>query len=124
VPEFDLEIQQNHGATGTAYGSGNPCILVKRGDGWSGNHLPGSELEKINPALRWAISLPVRSEARSAVVGVINVDGLDNLPTVLQHADTQECQAVVVALLSVMQERIQPCLEAAFRGEEPEPLEG
>jgi pimeloyl-ACP methyl ester carboxylesterase len=117
APELDLKIEENHGATGTAFGSGSPCIVVKRGETWTGNTLPGSELEKINPALKWVIALPVRSEARSTVVGVVNVDGLDNLPAILQDLTSQDCKAVIMALHLGMLKRFQPCLEAGFRGD-------
>lgn len=114
APEFDLKIAENHGATGTAFSSGNICIVVKRGQGWTGNTLPGDELSKINPELRWVISLPVKSEARSTVVGVINVDGLDNIPTALQDVDSQDFKATVMALHLGILRRFEPCLEAAF----------
>jgi pimeloyl-ACP methyl ester carboxylesterase len=123
APEFDLRIEVDHGATGKAFGSGNSCIVIKRGDTWTGNTLPGDELEKINPALRWVISLPVRSEARSAVVGVINVDGLDNLPDILQDFESKGCQAVIMALHLGMLGRFLPCLEAGFRGDPPAQIE-
>lgn len=119
APEFDLKIAENHGATGTAFGSGNPCAVVKRGDGWTGNTLPGDELAKINPDLRWVVSLPVKSEARSTVVGVVNVDGLHNIPAFLQDLDSQDFKAAVVALHLGILGRVGPCLEAAFRGDEP-----
>jgi pimeloyl-ACP methyl ester carboxylesterase len=123
APEFDLKIEENHGATGTAFSSTSPCIVVKRGDTWTGNTLPGGELEKINPALKWVISLPVKSAARSTVVGVVNVDGLDNLPAILQDLDSQDCKAVIMALHLGMLKRFQPSLEAGFRGDPPEQLE-
>jgi pimeloyl-ACP methyl ester carboxylesterase len=123
APELDLKIAENHGATGSAFGSGNPCVVVKRGEGWTGNTLPGDELAKINPDLRWVISLPVKSEARSTVVGVINVDGLDNIPDALQDLDSQAFKAAVVALHLGILGQFGPCLEAAFRGEPPNEVE-
>lgn len=123
APEFELEIQPNHGATGNAYTSGNPCIVVKRGQTWSGNHLPGAELAKINPDLKWVISLPVKSAVRGTVVGVINIDGLDNIPAKLDKADSEDCQATILALHAGMLQRFQPCLDVAFRGDELPQLE-
>lgn len=118
VPELDLRIELGHGATGTSFASGNSCIVVKRGATWPGGHLPGDELKKINPALRWVISLPVKSEARGKIIGVVNVDGLDNLPLMLQDASSEECKATMLALHGGMVKRFEPCLDAAFRGEQ------
>lgn len=123
APEFDLKIEENHGATGTAFSTADSCSVVKRGSTWSGNALPGSELEKINPALKWVISLPVKSVARDTVVGVINVDGLDNLPVSLQDPASIEYKATVVALHLGMLKRFGPCLEAGFRGDQPAQIE-
>jgi pimeloyl-ACP methyl ester carboxylesterase len=119
APEFDIRILENHGATGTAFATGNPCIVLKRGDSWTGNTLPGDELDKINPALRWVISLPVRSKVRASVVGVINVDGLDTIPTALEVVDSPAFSAAVFALHLGILKRFEPVLEAAFRGDEP-----
>jgi pimeloyl-ACP methyl ester carboxylesterase len=123
APEFDLKIEVNHGATGTAFSTASPCIVIKRGETWTGNTLPGDELEKINPALRWVISLPVKSEARSSVVGVVNVDGLDNVPDILQNLDSRDCKAAIMALHLGMMKRFEPCLEAGFRGDPPAQIE-
>jgi hypothetical protein len=118
APEFELSIAENHGATGTAFSSGTACIVVKRGETWTGNTLPGDELAKINPALRWVVSLPLKSEARSTVVGVINVDGLDNIPALFQDIDSKDFKAAVMALHLGIIGQFGACLEAAFRGDE------
>jgi pimeloyl-ACP methyl ester carboxylesterase len=123
APEFDLKIEENHGATGTAFSTADSCSVVKRGDTWSGNALPGSELEKVNPGLRWVVSLPVKSVARSTVVGVINVDGLGNVPAALQDPTSLEYKAAIMALRLSMQGRFEPCLEAGFRGDQPAQIE-
>ena len=124
APEFDLQIEEGHGATGKAFASGSPCTVVKRDAAWPGGHLPGPELDKVNPALRWVVSLPVRSETRATIVGVVNVDGLDNLPAILEDATTEECQAAILALHLGMLKRFGPCLEAAFRGDQLTRIEG
>lgn len=120
APELGLKIERGHGATGSAFETGDPCIVVKRGGGWSGNHLPGDELAKVNPALRWVISLPLKSEARGTVVAVVNVDGLDNVPEPFEDVTGEECQAVLLALHLGMLKNFLPCLEAAFKGEQLE----
>lgn len=117
APEFDLRIEPGHGASGNAFSTGSACMVVKRGAAWTGQHLPGDELAKIHPDLRWVLSLPVKSEARGMVVGVINVDGLDNVPAILQDSSSTECQAAIVALHGGMLKRFGPSLDAAFRGD-------
>lgn len=116
APEFEIKIELGHGATGTAFEKGNPCIVVKQGDTWNGNSLPEIELNKINPSLKWVISLPVKSTSRKITVGVINIDGLTNLPTMLQDTESQETKTVAVALYVAFIPRFQEYLEAAFRG--------
>lgn len=117
APEYDLRIESGHGSTGAAFESGAACAAVRRGESWSGNHLPGSELAKLNPRLMWVVSLPVTSEMRSTVVGVVNIDGLDAIPDLLQDPDSQDFNAALLALHLGMLERFRPCLEAAFRGD-------
>ncbi len=117
APEFEMKVEENHGATGTAFAQGKSCLVVKQGKSWTGNTLPGSELDKLNPRLRWAVSLPVKSQMRGVVVGVVNVDGLDKVPTLLQDANSDDCKAAIIALHAGMLQRFEPCLEAAFRGD-------
>jgi pimeloyl-ACP methyl ester carboxylesterase len=117
APELRLEIEANHGGTGHAFTQGKSCVVVKKGETWTGNTLPQAELEKLDPRLRWAVSLPVKSQERGVVVGVVNVDGLDNIPTLLQDPSSDDCQAVTVALHGGMLKRFEPCLEAAFKGD-------
>lgn len=123
APEFGLRIEEGHGATGEAFRTGRFGIVLKRGRHWSGNTLPGDELEKINPALKWVISMPIRSESRRNVVGVVNIDGLDDIPAIMDDVGSEGCQAVVMALFGGMVKRFQPCLEAAFEGEQLHPIE-
>jgi pimeloyl-ACP methyl ester carboxylesterase len=123
APEFEMQIEENHGATGTAFAQGKSCVVVKKGKTWTGNTLPGSELEKLNPRVRWAVSLPVKSRARGVVVGVVNVDGLDNIPALLQDPSSDDCKVAVLALHAGMLQRFEPCLEAAFRGDRPQRIE-
>lgn len=117
LPEIEMKIELGHGATGTAFETGNPCIVVKQGDTWSGSSLPGTELSKLNPALRWVISLPVKSTSRNITVGVINVDGLHNLPEMIRNISSEDAEDVVVGLFFAFVPRFQQYLEAAFRGD-------
>lgn len=117
APEFNICIQPNHGATGRSFEAGVVCVTVKQGPYWTGNHLPGDELNKLDPNLKWVISLPVRSSRHDKVVGVVNVDGLETVPPQLQQTDGEEFKAVILALHGGMLKRFQECLDAAFRGD-------
>ena len=123
APEFDLRIEPDHGATGTAYSRGASTIVLSDGANWSGNTLPSDELAKIHPDLRWVVALPMRSVERDAVVGVVNVDGLKKVPPLLQNAESVDCQAAMLALHGGVLKRLAPVLESAFRGEQLQPVE-
>jgi len=116
APELDLKIELGHGATGAAFSKGNPCIVTKQGEFWSGSSLPETELDKLNPSLKWVIALPVRSASRKVTICVINVDGF-NIPEKLRNVISQDAQDVAIALLGMIVPRVEPCLEVAFRGE-------
>lgn len=123
APEFDMKIQPGHGSAGVAFASGHPSIIVKNDENWSGSHLPGDELDKVHPSLRWALSFPLRSETRGLIVGVINVDGLESVPRVLDDVNSTACQSAVAALYLTLAARVSPCLETAFRGDMLEQIE-
>lgn len=123
APELDISIEPDHGATGAAFVSGGASLVVKQGNSWTGNHLPGDELKKVCPDLRWVLSLPVRSKSRGIVVGVINVDGLHSVPDMLQQQAGADCKAAMLALQLGMEPRFQPCLDAAFLGDPMPQLE-
>lgn len=118
APEYDLCIEENHGGTGTAFVSGNVCAVLRNGDHWTGNHLPTDELDKVNPDLRWVVSFPVKSKTRKAVVAVVNIDGLAQIPVVLQNTSTDDCKAFTVLLWSQIVEKLQSILDAAFNGDQ------
>lgn len=123
APELDISIEPDHGATGAAFVSGGASLVVKQGNSWTGNHLPGDELRKVCPDLRWVLSLPVRSKSRGIVVGVINVDGLHSVPDMFQQQAGADCKAAMLALQLGMEPRFQPCLDAAFLGDPMPQLE-
>jgi pimeloyl-ACP methyl ester carboxylesterase len=124
APELTMKIAMGHGGAGQAFETGNACIVVKRGATWSGNSLPGTELEKLNPTLRWVISIPVKSKLREITVGVINIDGLNNFPPKLVDAIGQSNSDMIVALQFGFIPKFQQCLDAAFRGEFLPQMEG
>lgn len=98
APEFELQIEPGHGCTGMAFSECKPCIVVKNGATWSGSHLPGDELDKVHPSLKWVLSFPVTSESRGIVVGVINIDGLTNMPRALRAVTSDASRSAILAL--------------------------
>jgi hypothetical protein len=123
APEFEIQIESGHGCTGLAFSEGNPCVVAKRGAIWSGGHLPGDELGKVHPSLKWVLSFPVKSVSRGIVVGVINIDGLNKLPRALRCVTSEASQSAIMALYIPLLERVRPCLEAAFRGDKLDQVE-
>ncbi|MGA0610453.1 esterase/lipase family protein [Caldimonas sp. KR1-144] len=122
APELDLCIGHDHGGTGSAF-SKAPLVVVKHGAHWSAAHLPASELDKLHPRLRWVMSLPILSQTRGEVVGVVNVDGLDTIPAVLCEPHGTACQAFTDALHQRVVPKFQRYLDAAFRGDKLASLE-
>ncbi|AMO23922.1 hypothetical protein UC35_14945 [Ramlibacter tataouinensis] len=114
APELTMEIRRGQGGTGTAYESGEVCVLSKTGATWSGNNLPTDELTKVHPALGWVISLPVESEGGGPPLGVVNVDGLGALPPVLQDENSEQFELTMVILKNIIDGSIQPDLQAAY----------
>ena len=119
APEFRLAISADHGATGTAFTKGNPCIAVKENQRWVGGDLPSTEMAKVNPLLRWVVALPVKSKTRNETVGVLNFDGFGAIPYVLKEEnwETVESKAAILALYGSMANRVVKYLDAAFAGE-------
>ncbi len=116
APELELRIEPGHGATGAAFESGDACAAVRVDESWTGNHLPGPELAKLNPRLIWVVSVPVPSKLRSSFIGVVNIDGLDAIPDLLQDARSEDFSATLLALAGMVN-RLAPFLEAGFRGD-------
>ncbi len=116
VPELDIEINLGHGATGTAFKSGAPCLSVRKNYSWSGNSLPENELKKINPNLTWVLSIPVISNIRKICIGVLNIDGLNELPQELEDSTSEQCEVMITALSYGTVNNFEPILDAAFRG--------
>lgn len=123
APEFQLKIKRGHGATGIAFATGDPCVAEKIGTSWSVGHLPGDELEKLEPRLKWVLSLPVVSPIRGVVVGVVNIDGLNEIPKRLADSKNPDFEATLVAFRGGMIRRFIEPLEAAFRGDRQERIE-
>lgn len=62
------------------------------------------------------MSLPVKSQTLGGVVSVVNVDGLDNIPTLLQDPNSDDCKVAVLALHAGMLQRFEPSDDKGGRG--------
>jgi hypothetical protein len=89
APELTLAIPPGYGSSGRCFESSTPNIAVfKRG--WGANALAGSEMPKLNPGLRWIVSMPVfAGPAGSPPTWILNVDGID------QQASEENLQATI-----------------------------
>jgi pimeloyl-ACP methyl ester carboxylesterase len=123
APEHDIELQPDHGSTGRAYTDGTPFSIRRLGASWTAGVLPGPQQAKVNPRLQWVLSLPIgrlvaRRELTVAldVVGVLNVDGLDSVPAMLQTPDDPTLKTLVFALWATT-EKIRESLALANTGE-------
>jgi pimeloyl-ACP methyl ester carboxylesterase len=125
APEHDIELELDHGSTGRAFTDGTPFSIRRFGAGWTAGVLPGPEQAKLNPRLQWVLSLPIgRLVTRNAltvardVVGVLNVDGLDSVPPMLQTAGDATLKTLVFTLWAST-EKIRESLALANMGEPP-----
>lgn len=117
VPELDIEINLGHGATGTAFKSGTPCLSIKKNNYWSVSSLPQEELNKVNPSLAWVLSIPIISNSRGICIGVLNIDGLNVLPQALEDSTSEDCEVMITALSFGTVNVFESILDSAFRGE-------
>ena len=120
APELDVEIEPGHGATGAAFATNNPAFVIKSEKDWGGNLLPGRELAKLHPKLKWVLAYPVYNERRKGVAAVVCIDGLDTVPRPLQaDRNSDPFKGAVMLPLAYIKDRIKPYLDYAFRGEQP-----
>jgi len=79
VDELSISIPVGYGSTGRCFRSGKPNIAVFRED-WGAARLADEELRKLDPNLRWIISVPVSGATDEAQpICVMNIDGLTEL---------------------------------------------
>lgn len=116
APEFELRIEPKHGGTGNAFSLNSPVVVLRSSKGWTHN-LPGEQLAKVEPRLRWIVSFPIKSKDRDIMIGVVNVDGLDSTPAMLSDTSTDVWKATVLGLQGIVLPRVVECLDVAFRGE-------
>jgi hypothetical protein len=123
APEHDIELALDHGSTGRAFTDGTPFSIRRLGGSWTAGVLPGPEQAKLDPRLQWVLSLPIgrlvtRNDITMArdVVGVLNVDGLDSVPALLQTAGDPTLKTLVFTLWAST-EKIRESLALADTGE-------
>jgi len=123
APEHDIELELDHGSTGRAFTDGTPFSIRRRGASWTAGVLPGPEQAKLNPRLQWVLSLPIgrivtRDDVAVArdVVGVLNIDGLDSVPALLQTPGDPTLKTLVFTLWAST-EKIRQSLALANMGE-------
>jgi pimeloyl-ACP methyl ester carboxylesterase len=123
APEHDIELELDHGSTGRAFTDGTPFSIRRRDASWTAGVLPGPEQAKLNPRLQWVLSLPIGrivthdgAAVAQDVVGVLNVDGLDSVPPLLQTAGDPTLKTLVFTLWAST-EKIRESLALANMGE-------
>ena len=74
--ELSISIPVGQGCTGTAFSDRKPAIAIFEED-WGRHTLPGSELSRVHPDLKWIISMPIMPLDNSCeILGILNVDCL------------------------------------------------
>ena len=123
APEHDIELELDHGSTGRAFTDGTPFSIRRLGASWTAGVLPGPEQAKVNPRLQWVLSLPIgrlvtRRDITVAqdVIGVLNLDGLDSVPPLLQTPGDPTLKTLVFTLWAST-EKIRESLALANTGE-------
>lgn len=85
--ECTIEMDIGRGASGRAFENGQVVRAVWK-DGWGPNDIGEDEqLMKLNPALRWILSVPVFDTHSLDSVLVLSVDGLHQTPSTTRLAD-------------------------------------
>ena len=123
APEHDIEFELDHGSTGRAFTDGMPFSIRRRGASWTAGVLPGPEQAKVNPRLQWVLSLPIGRlvthkglTMAQEVIGVLNVNGLDSVPPLLQTPGDPTLKTLVFTLWAST-EKIRESLALANSGE-------
>jgi len=86
-PERTIQMDVGKGCAGLAFKSRNINRAIWK-DGWGANDLgDNKELAKVNPDLRWILSVPIFGSGDPEPKLVLNVDGLRHTPTQAKLAD-------------------------------------
>ncbi len=76
--ERTISLVPGEGNTGIAFQTKRPSIAILEED-WGLAAVSGSELAKLDPRLRWIVSVPVLNADDAPPICVLNVDGFDEL---------------------------------------------
>jgi hypothetical protein len=84
-PERDFQFNIGQGATGIAYKNGNYQLTRRQSapqkEQWDRVHKMTPELEKmVHNDLKWIVSFPLLKPGTSEALGVLNIDGLVDVP--------------------------------------------
>jgi hypothetical protein len=123
APEHEIALRFDHGSTGRAFSDGMPFSIRRKARSWTAGVLPGPQQARLHPRLQWVLSLPIgrlvtheQVTVARDVVGVLNVDGLDTVPALLQTPGNAALKTLVFALWATT-ERIRQSLALADTGE-------
>lgn len=124
APEHSIELEIDHGCTGRAFTDRTPFSIRRKGDSWTAGVLPNSQQAKVNPRLQWVLSLPLGQLVDEAgctvakdVVGVVNIDGLDIVPQMLQTPRGDPALEALIFALWASVGKVRNHLVQAYIGE-------
>jgi hypothetical protein len=80
LTERTIQMEIGRGSTGIAWSTRDPNKAIWN-DGWGASDLSNAkELRKVDPDLRWILSVPIFGSEGPETQLVLNVDGLSNTP--------------------------------------------
>lgn len=83
-PELNLQFQMGQGATGLAFRDGTYQLTRRQRSlkgKWDRKYQMTSELEKqVHRDLKWIISFPLLMPDTTEAIGILNIDGLVDIP--------------------------------------------
>jgi hypothetical protein len=81
--EWGLKLAIGQGASGGAFLHGSQTVALrlpdKAGDWKSEFHMSDDQKQLVDERLQWVLSMPVRDPKSSAVLAVVNIDGLEQI---------------------------------------------
>lgn len=84
--ELTVTMEVGQGSNGRAFQSGRANFATFKQD-WGDDVLPGSEMAKLHPDLRWVVSVPLVLRPGERPIWVVNVDGLKEERTAEQLSE-------------------------------------
>lgn len=95
--ELQIEIRPGEGGAGTSFASRQPCISILLNPVDDSTISQEKQRFRIDPDLRWIVSVPIFAGSRETPIGVLNVDGLSlqkdaedlaqSIPTLIRWAE-------------------------------------